>query len=136
MIHKHSLARALACGLTLAALATQAHAVGEAPAYSPSGKGGLSGAIIGVGADGQTFTPISGRPFNVVVTIAGTETCQVERYLNGAWSVTTVSAGGSTIPMGVYSASASETFLEPQYGVPYRLNATSGTGTCNYGFSQ
>ncbi len=116
---------ALLGGVMALALCTAAQAQNSSIA---SGLRPITGAISSASTDGQTFTPVAGRPFNVSGTSSGAAgTCQLERQLGGAWYPTTVSAGGSTIQTEYWSLGGafSDTVVEPQFGVPYRINCSS-----------
>jgi len=114
-----------------------AAAAGCQPASSAaSGLTPLTGTFTTPGPS-ASFTPIAGRGFDIVISGAFSGSIQLERQLNGVWQPLTVSAGGAITQLYLYAADASDIAVEPQAGVPYRLNCTTLTsGTPSYSVSQ
>jgi hypothetical protein len=107
-----------------------------APAYSASDVTPVSGTLTATGQS-ASFTPLAGRPFNVSVQGTFVATCQLERQINSIWQPLTVSASGSVVQLYKWSSPASEIVVEPEFGIPYRINCTAYTsGAIPYKVSQ
>lgn len=107
-----------------------------APNYPASGVAPVSGTFSSTGQS-ASFTPLAGRGFNASVWGTFAATCQLERQVGSIWQPLTVSAVGSVYQIYRWSAPASETVVEPKFGVPYRINCVSYTsGPVSYEVSQ
>ena len=93
----------------------------------------------------SSFVPIAGRSFNITLSGTWVGSCQLERQLvaAGSWYPITVSAAGSVIQVEYWTIPASDQWIEPQYGVSYRIDCSSDdtgggwvSGTVNYRFDQ
>jgi hypothetical protein len=106
------------------------------PGYAASGVTPVSSTFTATGQS-ASFTPLAGRPFNVSVQGTFVATCQLERQINSVWQLLTVSASGSVVQLYKWSTPASEIVVEPEFGIPYRINCTAYTsGTVSYRVSQ
>ncbi len=121
------------------ALALASSAAATAVQIQPPNQASIQPVTGSFTATGQSasWVPAAGQGFNIHITGTFVGTVQLERRLNGVWAPLTFSAGGNTTQMEQFAAPASDIWIEPSYGVSYRLNCTAYTsGTIAYQVSQ
>jgi hypothetical protein len=102
--------------------------------YSPSGVSAVTTTFTAVGRS-ASFTPLSGRGFNISLWGTFVAAIQLERSFDGGTNWLPLTAGG--IQLFNWSAPASEVAQEDQNGVLYSLHCTSFTsGPVSYRLSQ
>jgi hypothetical protein len=114
------------------------------PNAAASGIASVTGSIASA-TQSSSFTPQSGRLFNVTLSGTFTGSCQLERQLtaSGSWYPVTVSAGGAVIQAEYWSSPASDEWVEGENGAVYRIDCASTvtgggwvSGTISYRFDQ
>lgn len=112
----------------------QQYTVDRGQNFAPSAKTAITGTFAATGQS-ASFTPIAGREFNVTLRGTFVATVQLERSFDAGANWSPITAAGTQLYL--WTAPASETAEEPQYGVLYRLNDTAYTsGTVTYRISQ
>lgn len=106
----------------------------SSPYWASSNKTPVASSFTATGQSAN-FTPIAGRPFNISLWGTFVGSVQLERSFDNGSTWLPITAAGTQI--FVWSASASESNEESEFGVIYRLNCTAYTsGTINYRLSQ
>lgn len=144
MIHLLKRAGALLCAIMLAGLALPAAAATIPFANgTPYTTGTLSaacssGTSCAAGSESNYAIPIPGKGFNILLSGTGVASIVLERSFDDGATWSGVYAAGVQLYTWSYNAAAvSETVVEPEFNVYYRLRVVSLTsGTVTYRISQ